>query len=379
MKKQHYPANPFPTSGYYGPEFFCDRVNESNRILNLIKNGESCLLMGNRRLGKTALIRHVQHLLPKQYGFIYLDILPTEKETQFLNALSNALIHYFPEESKFGAKVWKFIKGLHPTLSFDQFTGIPQISFQHSQVEKPVRDILEFLSNLDFPIVIAIDEFQQIALYPESTTDAWLRAAIQQLKNVTFIFSGSRHSILNDLFTNPARPFFKSATPLKLEKIDKSEYKVFILKHFSRASKLIDDSLVDTVLEWTSSYTYYTQLVCNRLFQLPVSEYSEEDWNQCSSGILQENEPFFIHYRTLLSPQQWKLLVAIAQANAAYEPTSKDFVSKYDLGSPATVLRSLESLLDKQMILKEYDQESKVFYQVYDVLFARWIQRVRPI
>ncbi|MFC0655582.1 hypothetical protein [Mongoliitalea lutea] len=71
--------------------------------------------------------------------------------------------------------------------------------------------------------------------------------------------------------------------------------------------------MVDEVLEWTKCHTYYVQMLCNRLYQLPNRQYLKEDWQKCAKDILKEQEAFFIHYRTLLSPQQWKLLVAIAK------------------------------------------------------------------
>jgi len=77
----------------------------------------------------------------------------------------------------------------------------------------------------------------------------------------------------------------------------------------------------------------------------------------------------------LLTKQQWLLLKAIAHEGEVYSPTSKDFISKYALGSSATVLRSLHALLTKEMIFSDYNPDGIMFYSVYDVLFRRWIQR----
>lgn len=370
------PTNPFPTAGYYGPLYFCNRTEESQKISQLLQNGQSCLLMGNRRLGKTALIHHIHQMLPKNWGFIYLDILATENEEQLLNAFGAALLRSFNEKSKIGKKVWEFLKSLHPTISFDQLTGIPQVSFQSFQAQKPIKDILYFLAHLDQPTIIAIDEFQQISLYPEKNTDAWLRATMQQLQNVFFLFSGSKQSLLNELFTDPGRPFFRSASPIQIGKIGQNEYRDFIIQHFKNSKKNISGEVVGEILEWTKCYTYYVQLLVNRLFQLNIKDYERKDWQECAKNLLLEQQTFFIHYRTLLSTQQWKLLSAIAKAGSAYAPTSKDFIAKNKLGSGATVFKSIEALLEKEMIYKEYQRDGTVYYEVYDVLFERWIQSI---
>ena len=50
--------NPFLTYGYNGPEFFCDRIEETKRLTSLLVNGNHVALMSPRRMGKTGLIRH---------------------------------------------------------------------------------------------------------------------------------------------------------------------------------------------------------------------------------------------------------------------------------------------------------------------------------
>ena len=51
--------NPFIISGYISPEYFCDREEETARMLNAIENGRHITLFSPRRMGKTGLIRHL--------------------------------------------------------------------------------------------------------------------------------------------------------------------------------------------------------------------------------------------------------------------------------------------------------------------------------
>jgi uncharacterized protein len=369
------PISPFPTTGYYGPKYFCDREVETEKILSMLLGGESCLLLGIRRLGKTALIRHVMGKLPKGWNGIYLDILHTENEKDFMNSLASGLLQSFPEKSPIGKKVWDFIKSLRPTLSFDTLSGIPQVGLDVKDSPRQVRDIFQFLGQQETPIVVAIDEFQQIGHYPEQNTDAWLRGLIQSLPNVRFIFAGSQQHILSSMFTDPGRPFFKSASPLKIEKIDQKQYAAFIEARFVEEGRHISSKTIDQMLDWTMCHTYYVQLLCNRVFLTGEKKVDESLWHQEASRILQEQEPFFFHYRSLLTLQQWKLLKAIAKEKEVMEPTSKAFVSAHQLGSPATVLRSLEALQVKELIYKEFKNGAKEYYGVYDVLFQRWMER----
>ncbi len=373
------PSSPFPTTGYFGPKYFCDRTDETKNLISRLESGESCLILGIRRLGKTALIHHVFHQLPKTWNTIYLDILHTENEAGLLNALASGLLRSIPEKSLFGSKVWKFVKSLRPTISFDPLTGSPQVGFDVKEPDRQVKDIFRFLAENDKPAVIAIDEFQQIAHYPEKNTDAWLRSQMQALPGVHFLFAGSQQHILADLFSDPGKPFFKSASPLKIGKIPNEAYAKFIIRTFNSSGRKISPDITNEILQWTKQHTYYVQLLCNRIFSNGRKEIIHEMWQEEASKLLMENEPFFYHYRSMLTGPQWNLLKAIAKDNIVREPTSKDFISRYQLGSSATVIRSLESLQHKELVFKEYDEEGDSYYSVYDVLFQQWISSKFPV
>ncbi len=51
--------NPFPLTGFHGPAFFCDRVNETKKLQSNAKNGVYTILLSERRMGKTGLLHTV--------------------------------------------------------------------------------------------------------------------------------------------------------------------------------------------------------------------------------------------------------------------------------------------------------------------------------
>jgi AAA+ ATPase superfamily predicted ATPase len=50
--------NPFLTRGYAGPEYFCDRKEETRRLISAFENDRDVTLIAPRRFGKTGLIHH---------------------------------------------------------------------------------------------------------------------------------------------------------------------------------------------------------------------------------------------------------------------------------------------------------------------------------
>ena len=60
-RKKEEPGNPFIYKGYEGPTYFCDRTEETEKIVSALENGSNITLISPRRIGKTGLIKHVFH------------------------------------------------------------------------------------------------------------------------------------------------------------------------------------------------------------------------------------------------------------------------------------------------------------------------------
>lgn len=371
-------VSPFPTSGYFGPDYFCDRKAELKILSQNIESGQSTSLVSLRRLGKTGLIKHCLHARRKSNICIYLDILATEDQSDFLNSLASSILRAVPQNTTIGQKIWQFIIGLRPVISYDSITGDPNvsISIEPKEAKLQIESLLDLLETQNKKVIIAIDEFQQITNYPEKNTDAWLRGKIQHLKNVVFIFSGSQQQLMTELFNSPNRPFFRSSAFMQLKKIDHTSYQNFIHSKFKNANKYIDKEQINEILEWTNGHTYYVQLLCNRVFINAKDNVPKKLWQEEAYKILKEQEYAFFAYRDLLTKPQWDLLKGIAKEGKVFEPTSSRFIKKHNLGGSATVLRSLKSLYKKEMIYKDFTPEGYSFYSVYDLLFSRWVERM---
>jgi hypothetical protein len=371
--------NPFRLKGYHGANLFCDREEETKLLIENANNEINTTLLSVRRMGKTGLIHHCFNTLEKNkiWECIYVDIYATQNLAEFTNQMASAILKKFPQNKSIGKKFIDLIKGFSPVISYDALTGNPEISFnyaQEKQYEHSLKGLFSFLEQQNKQIIIAIDEFQQIANYPEKNTEALLRTIIQPLKNVVFIFSGSHKHLLIEMFNSAKRPFFSSTSPLHLGNIPSKKYATFIKKIFKNRDKHIDDESVDFILTWTRVHTYYTQALCNKIFTQSDSKITIQTVYKACDTILKEQENVFFQYRNLLTSAQWNLLNAIAKEDKVFQPTGNEFVSKYKLGNPASVKRSLEALVVKEMVYSE-DTDKENYYQVYDCFLSRFLER----
>ncbi len=371
-------TNPFPIAQYKGPKDFCDRNTELSTLLEAFDNQRPCLLHAIRRIGKTGLIHHFQHHLNKKRDVItiYFDILDTQSDGQFVNKMIQACISAIEvKQDGFIERLTKYFSRLKPTLSFDPYTGAPEIELDirtHKDVQVSLSTLAEMLGQLKIPIQISIDEFQQIANYENTLIDASIRSYFHKMPNVHFLFSGSQRSLLIELFNNSKKAMFGSVQQVTITHIEPSIYHSFIKKKFSQRKVQISDEAIGEILEWTNIHTFYTQYFCNKLYAHGYKKITEKEVAFTKSLILKEQETTFLSYRNLLSSIQWKLLQGIAN-EGFIEAITSSFLQQYGLAE-SSARQSLKSLLDKEMIYEEM-QEDATRYYVYDQFLSRWLSQ----
>ncbi len=370
--------NPFIDSGYRGPSYFCDRKEETQLLLAYIQNQTDVTLFAFRRLGKTGLIKHVFNQLKKDKKqiCIYVDIFDTNNKAAFINKLATAIYNAFPAKNSIGKKILHALKSFRPIITFDELTGLPSVAITTSlseQQNQTITGLFSFLDQQGIKIVFAIDEFQQILSYPEKNMEAILRTQIQQLKNTSFIFCGSNQKMMHEIFNSAKRPFFASCTYMHLGYITENNYKKFIIKLFKKFDKEISQEALYFICNWTMRHTFYTQYLCNQIFVKSGNNISLEGVKNVASGILKLQEGKFYQYRSLLTNGQWNLLNAVAKETQLIKPLSKNFIAKYNLGSPSIVKKGMDALIKKEMTLHNTGVETP-YYEVYDKFLMHWLQ-----
>ncbi|MDX2195146.1 MAG: hypothetical protein NW207_01915 [Cytophagales bacterium] len=370
--------NPFILKNYLGPEYFCDRDHETDILIQSFENQRNMTLFSNRKIGKTGLIYHYFHTINQRYPdtmCLYIDLFDTANLADFITAFSKQIAKNLTEKRIFSIKIFKKIfQSISPTLTLDPLTGLPQIEFtfrstQHA--EQSLDDIFAYLNQYKSPVVIAFDEFQQITHYPEKNMEAKLRTLIQNMHNVTFIFSGSHKHLMLDIFASAKRPFYQSTEALYLHEIPIKEYTIFIQEKMKMGKKYITDEAIQDILKLSRVHTYFVQVICNHLYAYPKRDITPVLVHKELENILALNEGFYHTYRELLPNYQWKLLSAIAhESEGATQIMSKDFINKYALNTQGTVQRAFKALTDKDMIM---EKDGKYFVQ--DVFFSRWLEK----
>lgn len=368
--------NPFIVTGKIEPEYFCDRVEESARLVKSITNGNNLVIISPRRMGKTGLIQfcYEKPEIKEEYYTFFIDILHTSSLREFTYLLGREIYEtLLPRSRKMANLFIQTIKSISGKFGFDPLSGTPTFNVELGDIERPeytLDEIFRYLASADKPCIVAIDEFQQVAKYPEKNIEALLRTHIQKIRNSNFIFAGSERHMMQEMFLSASRPFYHSADMLELKAIVPETYIPFIAGHFEKRQRRVEATDIKRVYTLFKGHTYYIQKTFNEAFaDTPAGETCTlETIRTAINTMIASNDTIFREILSNIPEKQKEVLYAIAKEGEAERITSAQFIKRHNLSSASSVQSAIKKLLEKDIIT-----EISKIYSITDKLFAMWI------
>lgn len=368
--------NPFVIGTYISPEYFCDREQEVKALCKHIENGRNVSLVSPRRMGKTGLIHHFfnNEEIKDNYNTFFIDLYSTSSLAEMVKAIATEIFKRLkPTSEKWWERFATVISSLNAGVSIDPISGLPSFNIGLGQIQQPetsLEQIFNYLETSDRPCIVAIDEFQQIALYGEKNVEAILRTHIQRCHNTRFIHAGSKQHMMAQMFASPSRPFYQSCIHMMLAPIARETYADFCQHQFEHNGKQLQREVVEAIYDKYEGYTWYMHMMMNELYAIT-------DKGECCTekmiGIARENiilsqSAFFKEQLSIIPLKQKMLLEAIAVEGKVSNVTSGAFIRKHNLPSASSVQSALKGLLEKEIVACE----NKTYY-IYDFFLAHYL------
>ncbi len=369
--------NPFVTYGYKGAEYFCDREAETVKVIEALHNERNITLIAPRRIGKTGLIHHVFARIKEQQPEVhcfYIDIFATKNLTQFIQLLAHHIIGKLDSPSQLTLRrASEFFSSFRPTMTFDAQTGMPTFSIDvaDNQHEETLQRIFDYLQQSGKRCYIALDEFQQIAEYPDGNAEALLRSYIQFLPNIYFIFAGSQQHMMTDMFMSAKRPFYQSSQMVMLGEIPEQAYYEFAAHLFEQGNIKLSAESFHHLYQRLDGQTWYLQATMNRLYSNRQDPILQDDVDQAIQELVEEQRSVFENYYASLTANQCAVLLAIARDKRVKSPMSNNFIKKHRLPAVSSIKTALKALIERQFICQYQGN-----YIVYDRFFALWLRDI---
>lgn len=367
--------NPFLTQGYIGPEYFCDREKETEKLTEALLNGRNVALISPRRLGKTGLILHTFHRLKQanpDCRCFYIDIFSTENQYQMVRMLAKNILGTMDTLSESVMKnLTTLLRSCRPVFSVDPLTGFPTMSpdFKPQESEATLKEVINYMKQSGHECYVAIDEFQQIVDYPESGTEALLRSISQFAPNVHFVYAGSKKDLMATIFTSPKRPFYQSVQRMGLDPLPEPVYYDFAADWMQDGGKSLPWDVFHAAYTFAMGYTWYVQDLMNRLYSLSDSELTIDHLHRVMNDVREEGESVYKDYCELLAKGQLRLLRAMARENVVEKPFDSEFLQKHGLTAVSSVRLALKAMEKANIVAK-----SSEGYYIYDRYLSLWLK-----
>ncbi len=367
--------NPFNYSKFVTGPSFCNRKEEQKNLLEFIQASQNVLLYSHRRTGKSSLIKQVFQNIKDRHldiGTVYVDLYGTTGEKEFITKVFQQLNALESNMDKLLKLLKNSIHNFSLQINVDPATNTPSITPSFKAVEETtiLNSLMDLLENFSKkkPLVIAFDEFQEVAKYSNATSfEKRLRSFIQQHSNICYVFSGSQQHLLTAMFQSKNRAFYQQAASFPLKEIKTSHFVPWVDNIFQKGNLKIGSDHLKIIIERFKNHPMYIQLFCFFLWrELRDNPWDNKMIDKIENLIIEQKQ---LEYQILwdtLSINQKKVLKLILHNNGQ-NLFSADSLLAENLKSPSSVTRCLKSLSEKEIIIKNGK------YEIQDILLKRWL------
>jgi hypothetical protein len=366
--------NPFKFGDPVEGEYYLSRPELDKAVYHFLSNRIHVVLIGPRRFGKTSFVFNLLKKLEKEgYACPFVDIFNITSHRDFLHQILRAL------KAKKGwmeaAKHW--LSSWRPKMSADMDPVSGQTSFGFSvdrasekDVKEMIQDVLAGLKNLGEKVVLVIDEFQKITeLEDQGWLEATLRTHMQQLRNTSFLFTGSRKSIISDMLNNSSRPLYRSCQLIEFPSFGE-ELVDWVIQRFHQSHISIERESVVYLKKMVHNTPNYVQMVCFHLVADGHKKIGIQEVKEVLKRVVRQNAYAYQTLLNSLSPlQQRTLRLAAKEGKQIF---AKEHLKKYEIPSAPALASSIRALKTKGILDEEGTSRGTVIFD--DPLFAIWLQ-----
>lgn len=377
--------NPFVYGEVVPDAAFVDRDEERDRLERDLAAGQKVFLISPRRYGKSSLMRYVLQRLARQ-GFVTVELTVSSFSSYvaFLEGYAQALVRADRQRPRGRSWLGDVVRGLAPQVRHvDRGAGVGdvEVAFPSARGKRDVARLAEevfawpgrLAEASGRPVVVALDEFQDVAAFDGGQVEQVLRAAVQHQRRVGYVFAGSEPALMERM-VGPRRPFYRAGPVMRLGRIPAEAFAVFIERAFARSGFKPEAGLGMAVVELAGNLPY------------DVQRLAHETWDDVRAGgrkgvtldelhrtlrrLLAEQDTVFEVVWQRLTLVQRSVLRAVVLENGE-GMLAGDVRTRHRLGGPSSVQSALAALARLELVARGDDGR----YMVVDSLLREWVAR----
>ena len=377
-------TNPFVYGEIVPAAAFVDREVELDRLGRDLYAGQKVFLISPRRYGKSSLVRQALRSAAKSGALtVEVQVSSYSSYVSFLEGYARALASAETRLDRARSWLSEMLAGVRSEVRLEpDEAGRAQVavSFPAVRTDRDVSHLAQQVFALPGKIAearrkrmaIALDEFQGIAAFNGGSVEHALRAAVQQQRQVGYVFSGSEPALMERML-GKSRPFYKAGPVMRLQKIPADRFAAFIEAKFKASGFKPSPGLGTAIVELAGNLPYDVQRLAHEVWDDVKAgggrSATLEDLHDSLKRLLGEHQTLFEgSWQRLTLAQRAALRAAVLEDGL--ELLSSDVRARHRLSGTSTVQASLAALVREDILTREGSR-----YAVVDSLFREWVAR----
>lgn len=330
-----------------------DRDGEKEELIANARSGQAVMLYAPRRYGKTSLARVVADRLwtGLEVPSIYVDLWGAASFADLVEVLGRAYAAASGlEKMRRVLADWLRSAGFEVSIG-----GVASVRYEAGnrageEQRAALRNLLEIPQRMAERtaagrVVVILDEFGDVFNVP-GEPDALMRAAFQASPGVSFLFMGSKRSLMDALFADRRRPFYNFGRRMELGRLPYEELGLFVEREFLEAGKRASGSAVDRLLTLAEGHPHRAQQLAYHAFNLTErgGEADEDTVLVARKSALDETASEFRAILDGMTPAARAVYIAVCNEPVA-RMMSRTYLERHGIKGTGSLRSGLRSLV----------------------------------
>jgi hypothetical protein len=343
----------FPLGGPVPKEDLVGREDFLTSLVARLSEGQSLMLAGPRRIGKTSLAYEALRRLKERGAYTAaVDFFRFSGKRDFAVSFIDACLENRTGLRKTLSTLKDRARALTGGAQFALKLYDLEISFGFPE-KKSDDELLDFALRLpgilterdDKRMVVLFDEFQDAARIDREIFKK-MRAHFQTQKKVAYLFLGSKEGMMQALFSGRKQAFYRFATMLPIPAISEDDWLPYIERKFASRGITSSEPALREIVRLSGGHPQDTMFLCSEIYYVLLetvtttlsSEYVQLGYQRAMLALA----PFFDEILDDLSsrPQVRRVLNDLAVGANIYREGVH----------PNTVKRAVDYLISKAVI-----------------------------
>jgi hypothetical protein len=375
--------NPFVYGEIVPAAAFVGRDVELDRLTTDLASGQKVFLISPRRYGKSSLVHQAATALARRrIATLEFTVSSFSSYVAFLEGYARALVSLETRAAQARSWLASLFTTVTPEIRVEAGAGVGvSLAFPAIRTQRDAARLAEevfalparIAARLGRRLVVALDEFQAIASFNGGSVEHALRAAVQQQRQVGYVFAGSEPSLMEQM-VGMKRPFYKAGPVMRLERIPADEFAAFLEARFAATGLKPEAGLGDAIVDLAGNLPYDVQRLAHetwdRAATLKRRTVGLEDLHATLHRLLGEQQMLFeATWLRLTLGQRAALRAEVLERGL--ELLASETRHRHRLGGASSVQTALAALMRQDLVAREPDGR----YVVVDSLLREWVAR----